>query len=193
MVKRIQTNMRTFNKLWGISPPRHGNQTLQECIGCVIVPRKDCCWHSVGVHLHDCMAQPNARASVETFYHPTFLERCYPNSLFILSIRDKTQWLRSCANIYHKSTEYNHPLWKHSLDYFSDYYDEYMLTRLAFADQYPDRCLVWDLFKNPTWGPLCNFLQTPEPQITFPHIDDHQPTNILYNPLDISRDEFGLI
>lgn len=187
--------MRKFNKLFGLGLPRTGNQTLQDALGVLFRLYEDnqnSTWHSPGNSLHRCMAG-EARAAVETFYHPAYLEAQYPDSLFIFNTREHASWFLSCQEVYLRSVDYNHPIWRYSLDYFTAYYLDYVAARMKYAEDHPDRVLVWNLIANPTWGPLCDFLEVDPPPTPFPRSDEHFSRSIVYSPLSLDKDEFGLV
>lgn len=193
--------MRKFNKVWGIGLPRSAGQTLQQALS-ILLPGD--IFHSPGNQLERCMLVPGIQGAVEVFHPIPWLKRRWPDSLFIFNHReDADAWLQSCAGVYHKSENWNNPIWRYPLDAFPDYRSMYCTNRLMEAsgcgwDHGGDGMLLeWDFLKDPCWGPLCEFFEAKTPDQPFPNIDNHgesatrqQPPGPLTNPF---VDEWGMV
>jgi hypothetical protein len=117
-------------------------------------------------------------------YYDDLDEQC-PNSKFILTVRDETEWLRSCSNkIKNKMAPYNPPNKKVLFSriiraqlYGRPYYRRFHFQKAYhrhtedvvdyFSDR-PDSLCVMNVTEG--WAPLCAFLGHPEPDMKFPHI-----------------------
>lgn len=120
------------------------------------------------------------------------LDREYPGSKFILTVRDIDSWLVSCAKHWASSPitappSTDTPMWQRYANYvnatvygctgfhaerFRYVYHRHIDGVLAYFRDRPDDLLVIDLTDRPTWRPLCEFLDVPEPVEDFPHVND---------------------
>jgi hypothetical protein len=103
------------------------------------------------------------------------LDKQYPGSKFILSIRDESAWIKSVVNHFGtKPSEmldfiYGFPFpIGHEETFLQTYRNHNRDVREYFADR-EDDLLVLDLNKEAGWVPLCSFLQRPVPSVAFPH------------------------
>ena len=114
------------------------------------------------------------------------LDRAYPGSKFILTVRDEVDWLRSVRD--HWSYERNpHRMWwdmspfthrLHKRLYGQEAFDaEIFLARyrrhnnevMAYFKNRPDDLLVMDMSaRTNRWGALCTFLRQPVPSVPYP-------------------------
>jgi hypothetical protein len=113
------------------------------------------------------------------------LDKGYPGSKFILTVRNENRWLESVKN--HWSPEHNQfrAAWStdsfthkiHKAIYGQKHFDaEIFLARYrrhnAEVREYfkhrPDDLLVMDMDSNPGWLDLCNFLDKPIPDCVYP-------------------------
>lgn len=115
------------------------------------------------------------------------IDRAYPGSKFILTMRNEADWLRSVETHWSGANEW-HGTWKrdcftnhcHSLLYGRASFDrETMLTRYwrhnfevmeHFKDR-PDDLLVLNIDSKLKWPPLCHFLRFPVPDVPYPHFN----------------------
>lgn len=114
------------------------------------------------------------------------IDTAYPNSKFILTIRNENSWLESVEK--HWNPKYNkfRNTWKndpftdkvHQLLYGQKHFDkEVMLNRyrqhnaevMEYFKTRPNDLLVLDIDTNENWKNLCNFLSVPIPNIDYPH------------------------
>lgn len=130
----------------------------------------------------------NHKAATDTPVAARFqeLDQMYPNSKFIMTMRDKWEWVESCKRHFsgdllrykkevaieyafcrgklYGSLEFNEEAWlmansKH-LSLVFDY----------FADRSAD--ILWmDITHGDGWQMLCHFLNSPIPQQVFPHLN----------------------
>lgn len=105
------------------------------------------------------------------------LDARYPGSRFILTVREPERWIRSFAaqfqagNLDPFSAQLHRDLYgtegfdqKHCLDAFARHV---AAVRSYFAER-PGELLEMDITGGDGWGPLCAFLDRPEPDAAFP-------------------------
>lgn len=118
------------------------------------------------------------------------LDKQYPGSKFILTVRDKESWLGSCARHY-----FNRPAFKSTEDpdeevhmnmrrflraavygcynfdrhRFSDVYDDHVRSVMDYFKDRPDDLLVIDICSGEGFDKLAPFLDRPVPTEVFPH------------------------
>ncbi|MBL4740859.1 MAG: hypothetical protein JKY12_07680 [Sneathiella sp.] len=111
------------------------------------------------------------------------LELRYPDSKFILTVRDKKEWLKSCEQLWTKhSQNFESKKFIRNLhsrlyggidfdhDRFSKSYDHHVAAVHQHFKGRPSALLDLDIFtsENP-WKTLCPFLDVPIPEQPFPH------------------------
>jgi hypothetical protein len=117
------------------------------------------------------------------------LDRAYPGSRFILTVREKESWLEACSRYWHG------PLLQY-LDgptgayirrinaavygaehydriRFSSVYDAHITGVLDYFSARPDDLLVMRICDGDGWEPLCRFLATAPPRSAFPQLNTH--------------------
>jgi len=103
------------------------------------------------------------------------IDKWYPNSKFILTIRDKERWIRSVVNHFgQKHTEMRrwiygvgHPLGNESI--YLEKYDKHNAEVVEYFRHRKEDFLVVDWEKGDGWKSLCDFLYEPFPDLPFPH------------------------
>jgi hypothetical protein len=106
------------------------------------------------------------------------LDAAFPNSKFILTVRDEESWLRSCSKFFAKE---NHQFFKwqqlHLDMYGSNRFDsalfqEAYLNHLKDVKSYfanrPNDLLVMNIPNGDGWEKLCPFLEKSQPEQPFP-------------------------
>jgi hypothetical protein len=121
------------------------------------------------------------QAAVDTPIACSFreLDLCYPDSLFILTIRDIRSWLESTEWLF-TGPPPKSP-WKRQLRLktfgvltwdrrrFLNAYHRHVEAVLDHFEGRPESLLVLDITAGEGWERLCPFLQTPQPPLPFPH------------------------
>lgn len=157
--------------------PRSAGQSLSSVLN-ILYPGLPVI-HSVEGNRWD-VVHDGVLATVETYAPYTWLERHWEDSLYIVNWRESESWYTSCRRVYQKSQDQNwsHPIWKYPLDSFLDYYNEYFdRIKSTFPK---DRLLWWNIIENPSWGPICDFLGLPVPEVAFPNVDKHgRPPDVI--------------
>ncbi|MBI1224027.1 MAG: hypothetical protein GC192_02205 [Bacteroidetes bacterium] len=113
------------------------------------------------------------------------LDQAYPGSKFILTLRDKDNWLKSATKHFGTKFFRMHEwiygegiLVGNEEIYINRFQKHYEDVRNYFAER-PEDLLEMDLQKGDSWEKLCKFLNAPIPSKTFPHVNKgrHSYTN----------------
>ncbi len=112
------------------------------------------------------------------------LDLKYPDSKFILTIRDEQSWLKSFYSYFKNSGNDNWSpflLGNYNLDdiksvdndeYFISKFREHNQSVINYFKNQPERLLVLNVFKdNNKWDKICSFLECDIPNISFPHLN----------------------
>jgi hypothetical protein len=122
------------------------------------------------------------------------LDQSYPNSKFILTLRDKDEWLRSAEKWFREPPK-NPPIdyqgrletfgcMTFHFDRFSYVYDLHTANAMAYFHNRPQDLLVLDCTKGNPWQQLCPYLNKSVPGQPFPHLKKGAlPDNALYRRL----------
>lgn len=118
------------------------------------------------------------------------LDKLYPGSKFILTVRDKASWLRSCENHWANAPafmETDDPELEHRLsvrrffraatygcydfvpERFSWVYDQHVKNVMDYFKDQPEKLLVLDVCAGEGFEQLAPFLDRPMPCTPFPH------------------------
>jgi hypothetical protein len=124
-----------------------------------------------------CLEAAKSHDAAQDMPWPLFyreLDKAFPGSKFILTVRDPDNWFRSLENHFG-----DHP---HAMQEFvygraspagarERYIDVYQAHDRAVRDYFSDRAgdfLIMDLEKGDGWEALCAFLNLPAPDLPFP-------------------------
>jgi hypothetical protein len=128
-------------------------------------------------------------ADITTIPFYQCLDRTYPGSKFILTHRNKVEWLASVENHFRKNplsrhipdilTErkirrflriavYGSITFNHEL--FSRIYDSHIASVQDYFSDRPRQLLTMNILEGEGWKKLCPFLNVPIPSIPFPRI-----------------------
>lgn len=110
------------------------------------------------------------------------LDRLYPRSVFILTVRDREAWHASCARHWMGRSVSLSKLWNEDLVDFQ-VYGTAIYRRALFDDAYDqhyravteyfsrtDRLLLLNICAGESWERLCSFLGLSVPGVPFPHV-----------------------
>lgn len=123
----------------------------------------------------------NNEAIVGTPLSPCFkmLANKYPDSLFILTIRESEKWLKSCSISFTEKLPMDdrhralHRWLYDSILYdrekFLKGYINYVKKILTFFENNNNRLFSYDICAGNEWEPLCDFLSKNIPDRPFPH------------------------
>lgn len=105
------------------------------------------------------------------------LDNWFPGSKFILTIRDKDNWLKSIIKHYGKKT-FEFEQWYYGVDYpigneavYVDKFEKHNKEVLEYFKDRPDDLLVVDWEKGDKWDKICPFLGVEIPSEPFPHLN----------------------
>jgi hypothetical protein len=113
----------------------------------------------------------------------------YPDSQFILTVRNKQSWLKSCENFWLKVVPWQYLGRSNYARYcqrinievygrvdfesttFSAAYDRHVDAVQEWFHGYGQRLLVIDICSGEEWTKLCDFVGRPVPALKFPHVN----------------------
>lgn len=105
------------------------------------------------------------------------LDRWFPGSKFILTVRDKKNWLRSIIRHFGKKT-FEFEQWYYGVDYpignesvYVERFENHNMEVLEYFKDRPNDLLVVDWEKGDDWDKLCTFLEQKVPSRPFPHLN----------------------
>ncbi len=105
------------------------------------------------------------------------LDRAFPGSRFILTVRDEDKWLKSAMRHF-GSRDYDTPIFRYlygkarisgNEQHYMERYRRHNREVQEYFQDRPDDLLVFNLEESPGWEPLCTFLDQPVPNCAFPH------------------------
>ncbi len=113
------------------------------------------------------------------------LDKAFPGSKFILTTRDFDSWMHSCEGYYTKFRAFSRKfIWgKRMALYFKNLYGREVFDAQEFSEAYKrhsseveeyfsgreEDLLVYSVCNGDGWKPLCEFLNKPVPDASFPH------------------------
>jgi hypothetical protein len=95
------------------------------------------------------------------------LDEAFPNSKFILTVRDKQSLTKSHAN-YFIGTPFEIKTPK-ELERLIQEYKKHNKQVIEYFKNKPSQLLVMNIFEGDGWEKLCSFLNKPIPKRPFPH------------------------
>ena len=129
------------------------------------------------------------------------IDKQFPGSKFVLTLRDKKSWLNSCqrhiwlGKYYKKPWRINH-LQKdlygtivYDEKKFSDAYDRHLKEVNDYFKNRKQDILILNVCKGEGWKELCSFLQKPMPRMNFPrsNIGFHRIVNEIFRKLSLPQ------
>lgn len=101
----------------------------------------------------------------------------FPNSKFILTIRDENRWLSSCTKFFKKQRKPIHNI-IYGVNYFPENkpiylnkYSQHNQDVINYFKNRPDDLLIINWEKGDGWKELCAFLNRPIISLPFPHLN----------------------
>jgi hypothetical protein len=186
--------MRTWNKVFEIGAPKTGTSSLgraYEILGLrhrgysPIISRK---YAETGDHTEILEVAKNFDAFEDHPWHAPGLykifDMAFPNSKYILLIRDLESWMKSFEHHFSAEKNYNNIQHKYLIKDFEAKKDEivkhfvsrYGEVREYFKDR-PNDLLVMNICAGEGWEKLCPFLELPIPNKPFPYVYKTQNRN----------------
>lgn len=106
------------------------------------------------------------------------LDKWYPGSKFILTVRDQQQWMESVTRYFTntdsvwRSFLYGHSVPAGHEQEYLEVYNKHNADVLDYFKDRPQQLLVLDITAEPDWKSICAFLERPVPlQLPFPHLN----------------------
>lgn len=106
------------------------------------------------------------------------LDQAFPSSKFILTVRDESDWLKSCSRFFAKGTHQFFKWRQMNLDMygvesysqtaFQDAYARHISAVQSYFNSRPNDLLVMNIPAGDGWEKLCSFLEKPIPDRPFP-------------------------
>lgn len=108
------------------------------------------------------------------------LDRVYPGSKFVLTIRDQDAWLNAIAELWNRddSLKRKHAYYYYRIsvfgclnflrDHFADVYQDHVRNAQAYFVNRPEQFLVMSAYQSEAWETLCPFLEMEIPGEPFP-------------------------
>jgi len=113
-------------------------------------------------------------AACEVRFPITELENMYPNSKYIVTVRDIDDWLWSCTAHFKNYKKGWNPFW---LENWTEHYRNKQKSLKFFATR-TDKILILNIIEGEGWNKICHFLNKKVPNIPFPKtnrsINSHQ-------------------
>lgn len=185
----LDSPVRTF-KVFGLGLSKTGTSSLAAALSTlgfrtVHNPTDDATVQSLLFGCVRCAITESSDAVCDILFvrHFRELDLEFPNSRFILTTRSRDAWLASCRRHWADRYALLHDLTNEDLvDFnvygstrfheriFSSAYDtHYSAVRHHFKGR-SQQFLDIDICAGQGWGPLCQFLGVPQPNVAFPHI-----------------------
>lgn len=168
-------------KVFGIGLSRTGTKSLHKAL-CLLgfraihYPPLD--------HLSDILQYFDAATDTPIACSFRNLDSLYPDSRFILTVRDSRSWLAS-AELFFSSTPLPAEPWRVEVrqrtygvlewdrDAFLNAYQRHVEAVLNHFANRPEQLLVIDITAGEGWEKLCPFLELPAPGAAFPRAREH--------------------
>ncbi|MBY9005500.1 MAG: hypothetical protein KGD63_01955 [Candidatus Lokiarchaeota archaeon] len=128
------------------------------------------------------------------------LDKLYPNSKFILSLRDKEAWLKSFEAHWENRDPFNEPnksetymkirrflrasvygTYKYNRERMSYVYDLHVKNVLEYFKNRPSSLLIINIFEKNAWKHLCKFLNVSNMDGPFPNVKTNEQLSKLSN------------
>lgn len=189
-------------KIFGIGLPRSGTTSLNEALTIlgyksIHNPSKFILKKLAGIYTLN--GRWDAITNFGEFFFP-ILDEIFPNSKFILTIRDKSKWLNSCRIKYKRPSNYFENLNRLSIfgvfvfhqRIFSNIYDQHLHIVFKYFEKRND-LLILNLENDNCWEKLCDFLNQPVPNAPFPHANSTKENQLKREKGRIRRSFSGLV
>ncbi len=166
-----------FNKIFGIGLSKTGTTSLTKALEYFGYKAK----HNPRPHiLYEMVDKYDALTDISISSNYKTLDERYPNSKFILTIRDMKPWLKSCHFELSKEKKPNEWRAENRLKTygtvnwdrrkFKKAHKRHIKDVMEYFKDRPEDLLVLDTFNERNkWKKLCNFLNKEIPDIEFPH------------------------
>jgi hypothetical protein len=184
-----------MSKIFGIGLNKTGTNSLNEALKilgfrAIHYPNDEITYSelSMGCFKLSIMNHYDAATDLSIAGYYAELDREFPDSKFILTVRNKQEWLRSVHNhwihnqyLYESNSESNHRhkfgkfitlavfgCYQFNAERFSRVYD---LHCKNVIDYFGNNVLVYNICGREGWEPLCKFLNMDVPNSSFPYLN----------------------
>lgn len=130
------------------------------------------------------------------------LDRKYPDSKFILTVRDSSAWIRSQVKHFgYKETPMRKWIYgagcpKGNEELYINRYERHNEEVMAYFIDRPEDLIIMDLAKGDGWNELCVFLDKPVPDMSFPHAnqgnDRENSKTVVVRPIKKAKEAIGI-
>ncbi|MBA3551195.1 hypothetical protein H0W32_03240 [Patescibacteria group bacterium] len=173
----IITKQSTHTKIFGIGLAKTGTSSLAHALK-ILGFRT----HHYSENILKDMAIHDALCDMPIQTRYKEYDKKYPNSKFILTIRDREPWLLSCekwwALEFSSLYDLQDPLFKYREEQFGCYffdkaifekvYDQHIKDVTEYFKERPNDLLILNICGGDGWAKLCTFLNKDIPSISFP-------------------------
>ena len=190
-------------KIFGIGLSKTGTTSLASALGILGYKVKDCLGVSYYAKGDLSSIDMQILLSNDAFTDtpiPSFfreLDIAFPNSKFILTVRDMEGWLASCKKQFNQKHAdmqliaqkqlfidlYGTPVF--DAEKFRDGYDHFTSDVINYFKDRPNDLLIMNVANGDGWDKLCPFLDKPEPEAPFPKANVTQIAWL--NPIGIAK------
>lgn len=181
------------NKIFGIGLPRSGTSSLNQALSILGYKSLHHPTYFIMDKLNGSFSFDGNWDALTNFgehFYPQ-LDQLYPDSKFILTIRDKEKWLDSCRWKYQEPSNHLGNVIRISIfgcdrfheSTYSHIYDQHTRNVIEYFKDRPNDLLVVDWGLGHGWKELCDFLDKPIPNIPFPHKNSKQEIILLNKPI----------
>jgi hypothetical protein len=125
----------------------------------------------------DFMKSYNSTADNPWYFLYQELDKAFPNSKFVLTIRDEDKWLNSSISFFKDTKKPIHELIygvntiKHNEALYLQRYRAHIEEVKSYFKNRPNDLLIVDWEKESGWERLCTFLDKPLLNLPFPHLN----------------------
>ena len=178
-----------MQKIFGIGLSRTGSTSLHVDLLLMGIPAVHCPimlarYKLVNSYTAADFIEHDAYTDIPVSVHYKYLDRLFPDALFILTIREEDSWIGSIKNFYvnrgglHEDlltvrneirmATYGSILFEESQ--FRQAYREHYKSVISYFQDRPGKLLILDLKVMDSWKVLSDFLNVSAPDLPFPHI-----------------------
>lgn len=192
-----------FNKVFGIGLSRTGTLSLTAALNRLSIPTihfpsDDLTFEQLRSGDFQLKVLDKFRGICDTPVAPYYpqLDEEFPGSKFILTIRDRDEWLSSTERFWRRTARIQrlpycrfvntsvYGVWEYSRDRFGYIYDLHLSNARRYFRDSPAKYLEMNICAGDGWSKLASFLGRSDPMIPFPHEDilyqwDHNPGSFL--------------
>lgn len=175
------------NKVFGIGLSRTGTRSLAAALNqlgwnCIHYPDDEVTFRELREGNFRLSVLRTHDAMTDTPAAPYFadLDRAYPGSKFVLTVREPEGWLQSAERLWRMTADLEddftrfintavYGCWAFSPERFRYVRERHTESVRSYFDTHPEDLLILDICAGDGWEKLCPFLGVPVPAEPFPH------------------------